>query len=298
MPLVQYLEEFWIGNSEYARYKRDVKKKPLTPYYIAMNHDDVQRHIAPFPGFAGVTIGGLTKAMLKNWMIWLAGRNTFRRLGKVFENLREKGLLTMEERNTLITAPISDIRRRLAVLLGCLCSMRSGEVRGLQWGDIESGLITIRHNYQDKEGVKLPKYNSVRKVPAPAAVQVLLEKVKNSAGDTSPGSFVLESPNRPGKPVCTNFFREALAKELTAIGINEAEQKERFLTFHSMRHTFVTLAQLAGIPDVEIRALSGHKDAAVMAKYSHVPQVIDFDEARRKIEATVQTEKTPKATNL
>jgi integrase len=215
----------------------------------------------------------------------------FRRLGEVAENLREKGVLTMEERNSLIAAPISDCRRRLAVLLGCLCSMRRGEVRGLQWGDIEGGLITIRHNYQDKEGVKLPKYNSVRKVPLPAAVQVLLEEMKNSIGDPSPGSFVLESPNRPGKPLCTNFFREAIAKELSAIGISEAEQKERFLTFHSMRHTFVTLAQLAGIPDVEIRALSGHKDAAVMAKYSHVPQVIDFDEARRKIEATVQVEK-------
>jgi hypothetical protein len=30
-----------------------------------------------------------------------------------------------------------------------------------------------------------------------------------------------------------------------------------------------------------------------MAKYSHVPQVVDFDEARRKIEAAVQVEKKP-----
>jgi hypothetical protein len=155
-------KKFWTGNSEYARYKRDIKKKPLTPYYISMNHDDVQRHIAPFPGFAGVTVRGLTKALLKRWMIWLAGRNTlrrkkdgtvfedkimsgrransvlqsmrvairwavdnediaidpFRRLGEVAENLRKKGVLTLEERNTLITVPISD-PHHLAVLLGC-----------------------------------------------------------------------------------------------------------------------------------------------------------------------------------
>jgi integrase len=116
--------------------------------------------------------------------------------------------------------------------------------------------------------------------------------------DTSPGSFVLESPARPGKPVCNNFFGVAIAKELASIGINKAEQKERFLTFHSMRHTFVTLAQLAGIPDVEIRALSGHKDAAVMQRYSHVPQVIDFEEARRRIEVSVQVEKKPTAANF
>jgi integrase len=125
-----------------------------------------------------------------------------------------------------------------------------------------------------------------------------LETAKKSARNISPGSFIFESPDYLGKPINTNFFREAIAKELTSIGISEAEQKERFLTFHSMRHTFVTLAQLAGIPDVEIRALSGHKDAAVMARYSHVPQVIDFEEARRKIEASVQVTMKPKAASF
>jgi hypothetical protein len=49
---------------------------------------------------------------------------------------------------------------------------------------------------------------------------------------------------------------------------------------------------------VEIRALSGHKDAAVMQKYSHIPQVIDFEEARRKIEASVQVEVKPWAASF
>ena len=53
---------------------------------------------------------------------------------------------------------------------------------------------------------------------------------------------------------------------------------------HSLRHTFVTLAQLSGISDVEIRAMTGQKSQAVMNRYSHAPQVINFDEARRKIE--------------
>ena len=33
-PLIQYLKKFWTPDSEYAQYKRDVQKKPLTPYYI------------------------------------------------------------------------------------------------------------------------------------------------------------------------------------------------------------------------------------------------------------------------
>jgi hypothetical protein len=65
------------------------------------------------------------------------------------------------------------------------------------------------------------------------------------------------------------------------------QQKKRNLASHSLMHTFVTLARLAGIPDIEIRALSGHKDAAVMGKYFHVSHVIDSDEARKKIEMSI-----------
>jgi integrase len=306
-----------------------------------MNHDDVPRHIEPFSGFAGVPVGGLTKAILKKWMIWIAGRKAirrkkagtsnegevlsgrranavlqsmrvairwavdneeipvdpFRKLGEVAEVSHEKGVLTLEERNKLITTPVKDYRTRLVMLLGCLCSMRRGEMRGLLWGDIESGIITIRHNYQDKDGMKLPKYNSVRKVPVPASVQELLDTAREYSQDVSLGSFVLSGLLTPEKPLSNNFFRDAVDKGLAAIGISLEQQKERNLTPHSLRHTFVTLAQLAGIADVEIRALSGHKDAAVMAKYSHVSQVIDFAEARRKIEASVGVSQGKKSVN-
>jgi hypothetical protein len=68
IPLVEYLSNFWTLNSEYAQFKRDVQKHPLTPYYIQMNHDDVRRHVQPFPGFDGVTVGSLNKATLKKWL--------------------------------------------------------------------------------------------------------------------------------------------------------------------------------------------------------------------------------------
>jgi integrase len=335
MPLIQYLEQFWSSNSEYANFKRDVQKNPLTPYYIEMNHDDVRRHVEPFPDFANVTVGSLNKAILKKWLIWLASRKTqrrkkdgtlieggtlssrranavlqsvrvavrwavdneeipsdpFRKLGEVTEDMKEKGVLTLEERNTLIKLPIADHRTRLVMLIGSLCGLRRGEMRGLQWGDIADGIITVQHNYLDKEGLKLPKYNSIRKVPVPTAVQSLLDTLPQNAINASPESFVLESPYRPGKPLNNNFFRDGVAKELSGLGITEAQQKERFITCHSLRHTFVTLAQLSGIPEVVISALAGHKNVGVTKKYTHVPQVIDFNDARKKIEVSYMTEK-------
>ena len=333
-PLIEYLSNFWTPNSEYAQFKRDVQKNPLTPYYIEMNHDDVRRHVQPFPGFDGVTVGSLSKAILKKWLIWLAGRKTirhkkdgtiiegnnlsgrrantvlqavrvairwavdneeidtdpFRKLGEVSENIKEKGVLSFEERNRLTTLPINDYRSRLVMLLGSFCGLRRGEMRGLQWGDLADGIITVQHNFIDTEGVKQPKYNSTRKVPITADVQKLLDIARENAFNISPESYILESPLTPGKPLCNNFFREAVTKELESIGITAAQQKERVLTLHSLRHTFITLAQLSGIPDVVIRALAGHKSEQVQRKYSHVPQVIDFNDARNKLEAYGQNE--------
>jgi integrase len=209
----------------------------------------------------------------------------FRKLGEVSESIKEKGVLTFEERNKLTTLPIGDYRTRLVMLLGSYCGLRRGEMRGLQWGDIADGIITVQHNYIDEEGVKQPKYNSTRKVPITADIQKMLDTAREKAFNVSPESYVLESPLRPGKPLNNNFFREGVTKELESIGIMAAQQKERVLTCHSLRHTFITLAELSGVPDVVIRALAGHKSEQVQRKYSHVPQVIDFNDARKKLEA-------------
>jgi len=221
--------------------------------------------------------------------------------------------LTFEERTKLTELPVTDknYRSRLVMLLGSYCGLRRGEMRGLQWGDIANGLITVQHNYIDGEGIKLPKYNSVRKVPVTSAVQKLfdfalkeqeLQDIKNKRPvNTSPSRFILESPKTAGKPISNNFFRDRVEIEFMGVGITTTQQDERVLTCHSLRHTFITLAQLSGIPEVEVQALVGHKNAAVTKKYTHVPQVINFDEARKKLESNGAnvpvTANLPKAVN-
>jgi hypothetical protein len=41
---------------------------------------------------------------------------------------------------------------------------------------------------------------------------------------------------------------------------------------------------MSGVPDVVIRVLDGNKSEQVQRKYSHAPQVIDFTDARKKLE--------------
>jgi integrase len=330
---IQYLESFWDADSPYVREAALIKKRPLSAAYIHTNHEDVGRHIAPFPPFRGIALQELTPALIRDWLLWASDRgmsgrkinivlqimrvpvryaleraetdrDPFRSIGKAVEMPREKGILTPVEVTRLITAPVTDPCHRLAVMLGVLCGMRMGEVRGLQWGDIRDGLIHIRHNWINGEGMKAPKCKggavreNPRAVPLPSSVAAVLENLRGL--NPAPDSFVMQSFRKDGEPVGKEYFRYVMGKELAAVGIpgiwkgKEAapegyvnEQKRRNLTFHGLRHTFITLGRLAGITDLEIRALAGHKSGAMTENYSHAAQVLDFTAAREKLEKAV-----------
>jgi integrase len=285
--------------------------------------------MAPFPGFQGITLRNLAPGIIRDWMTWAAGNEVsgriinlvlqgmriavryavdreeipldpFRTIKKAAEDYREKGILTPAEVSRIIAEPVQDPRRRLAVLLGVLCGLRRGEVRGLQWGDIGEGIITIRHNYQEDEGVKEPKYGSRRTVPVLGSVQSVLDMVRSLFGDPAPEVFVMSNPLSPEKPLSPKYFQRALQAELQVIGIPGTwegkspapvdyvnEQKRRNLTFHGLRHCYITLGRIAGISDVEIQALAGHRSGAMMERYSHASQVLDFAAAREKLERAI-----------
>jgi integrase len=217
----------------------------------------------------------------------------FRTIREAEEQPKERGVLTPGEVSSLVRAPGSDPRSRLAVLLGALCGLRRGEVRGLLWGDIGDGILTVCHNWIDGEGVKAPKCKggaireNKRLVPFPASVAAAFEAVRRLSRDPAPDRFVFEGMRRPGEPLGNTFFRRALADELLAIGIGSPEQRRRNITFHSCRHTFITLGRLSGISDMEIRAMAGHRSGAMTERYSHAGQVIDFDGVRQKLQKAI-----------
>ena len=315
----QYVSDFWLPDSPYVRECALVKKKPLSADYVTMNHENVRRHMEPFTGFDGVTLRSLTAGIIRDWMTWMADKgasgrviNTtlqamriavryviardelehdpFARIKEAQEEHRERGILTPAEVSRIITTPIRDHYIRLAVLLGLLCGLRRGEVRGLRWGDIENGIITVSGNYQDSEGLKAPKCGSYRKVPIPQSVQSALNKVYELA--EKPEGYVMASPAAPEKPLSTKYFQRALTGVLCTIGIQSDEQKQRNIVFHGLRHTYITLGRLAGITDMEIQAMAGHKSWAMMERYSHASQILDFATAREKLDKAITTVET------
>jgi integrase len=336
----QYVADFWKDDSPYVRECALVKKKPLSKGYIQIHHDDVRRHLEPFPGFQSVTLQTITAGHIRDWMTWASeqglkggrinkvmqamsvavhyavdreelDRDPFKNIHEAPDTRKEKGVLTSAEILMIIRAPVNDPRIRLAVLLGARCGLRLGEVRGLRWGDIGDGIINVCHNWVDGEGLKAPKQGSTGTVPISESVQTAIDVARKLTINPEPESFVMESLKCPGQPSCKTYFENGLEKELIAIGIPGewrpvlhqgkkltveekappegyiTEQKRRNLTFHGLRHTFVTLGRLAGLTDLEIQTLARHKSGAMMERYSHASQVLDFSAMREKLEKAV-----------
>ena len=245
---IQYVADFWLPDSPYVQECALVKKKPLAAAYINLHHEDVRRHIEPFPAFQGLGLRQITPGLIRDWMRWMAERGVkggrinkvmqamsvavryavareelerdpFKNIHEAPELRKEKGVLTSAEVVKLIGTLATDPRGRPAVLLGALCGLRLGEIRGLLWGDIGDGIITVRHNYVDDEGLKPPKSGSTGTVPFTGAVRAAIEEVRRVSLNPAPERFVMESLRCPGKPYAKSFFDDALKKELAAIGI-------------------------------------------------------------------------------
>jgi integrase len=313
-----YVADFWTADSPYCREAAVVNQRPLSAAYIDLNHKDVKRHLETYPPFARLALKNVTSGHIRDWRIWAAEKglsgsriNTimkamrvavryavdrgdlpadpFLKIGKAPEKSKEKGVLTQKEAVLLMTKGNVDPRDRAAILLGALCGLRRGEVRGLQWGDIdiENAVINVVHNWQDMEGVKAPKSGSTGTVPMSEAVVNALEAVRQYHRNPTSDAFVFERVNDSTLPMSGKWLEYALGRCLGAIGIDEIEQRERNITLHSLRHTFVTLGRLAGLNDFEIATLARHHGTgnAMTERYSHGGQAIDMEKARAKKEA-------------
>ena len=325
---LSYLENFWKPDSPYVKEWANVKKKPISGDYVELNNRNIRLHIKPFPKFNQLTLRELTAGHIRDWRIWAADKglhgrsinsclqtmrvavrdaidreeldkNPFRNIKSVDETPKESGVLTHDERIKLVNSNTTYPQSKLAVLLGLLCGMRRGEVRGLKYGDIVDGQIHINHNFVRLDGLKKPKNGKTRIVPCPDIVEELLEEVRKITPHTAPDDFVLQNFDCPGKPVGITFIRNAMRRELENIGITAgkeatedtpaipSEQEKRNLTFHSLRHTFITLGRLDGLSDLEVQTLAGHSSSRMMRRYSHADKVLDFRAMRGKLNKAV-----------
>lgn len=147
---------------------------------------------------------------------------------------------------------------RAALTLLAETGMRVGELKHLQWDDIDFPRNVIR--VQPKQGWR-PKTGDQRAIPISPATRAVLQQLPRQASRvvTAPPSKFSDAQNRP---VCERRLLDHLKRVLKRLGLPGH--------LHTFRHAFISNALTEGTAEAVVRAWVGHVDAEVLKLYTHI----------------------------
>ena len=162
-------------------------------------------------------------------------------------------------------------RLRLAVLLGAWCSMRMGEVCGLQRADFTNldnpPLATVRIVRQTNSKMRgaytdLKTKAGRREISIPPALVPVIKQHLSTWVAKAPTAPVFPRTTDPAKPVHHNTVRSAFERAREQLDMG-------WFVFHDLRHTGLTIFAQQGATLAELLERGGHVDVEVALHYQH-----------------------------
>jgi len=195
------------------------------------------------------------------------GRSPFD-LGKFFQNeskeRRKPHILTWEEQEKLLS--VAPPRIRVLTVLGVETGMRTGEMFGLRWQDIDFLQDTL-------QVVKSKTPSGIRTVPISAFCKSELRRWRNLIG---PEHSEWVFPSFSNKRHKLQGGRKAWASTLKKAGIC-------FFPIYYLRHAFASRMTAAGVSPITIAQMLGHASTQTVPRYSVVLDQNRLD-AMKKLE--------------
>ena len=310
--LLDFIDETWAKDSAYVQ-GRSLRGVDISERYIDDSRKIVHRIFGQ--AFKGLHVLDLTPAKLESAVLkasksygprtvnqalqavkvlyaWFCRQhrltNPLISIRKLAEHTKERGTVSAAELAAIISIPDESPRVKASVLLGGLCGLRSAKsvVFNGKTSIPSSCSSSICHNAPtNSDTVKTPKWGSTRTVPMPQAVADELKLVR--AMTNAPSSFVIFNEAATDRPIEEVTVTRGFQRLLRKVGISDQKRKDRNISFHSLRHTYVSLTRAAGVPDFAVMRLAGHRSGAMTETYSHVDNVVDFSAARAAIDSTL-----------
>ena len=211
-------------------------------------------------------------------------------------NLKRSGdfnVLTVAQVETVASKAGVDVTEeqaqmfQAAITTAAFTGLRTGELRALQWRDVDfvNAMIHVRTNRPIGGSEKAPKSDQVRSVPLMDDAAAALDGLSQREHFTDATDRVF--PNPTGGMLGDDALRDQLYAAMDAAGIDRTSfpVKPGF-RFHDLRHVFGTLAvQVWPLSDVQ--AYMGHADIQTTMRYvHHIPKTKaarEFTEAVQKM---------------
>jgi integrase len=171
------------------------------------------------------------------------------------------------------------------VRLAAESGLRSGEVRGLRWPDVELAALRLhvrRSVWRDI--VKVPKGRRTRRVAmTPELGETLSRLYRESVIERGLPAEGYVVPARDGVGPCGADTPLALVQRVQVRAGLVVGARPR-VTFHGLRHTAASSMLSAGVPAVVVAAQLGHASSAIThAVYEHLLDDTALDAAVRSV---------------
>ena len=159
--------------------------------------------------------------------------------------------------------------RKIGLLLGVELGLRIGEICGLQWGDFDLKLGTLKinrtvcriscENGHTKVVIQTPKTRtSRREIPIPKQLLIMLKKLRGCVSNAA--WFLSGNESKPTEPRC---YRKSIKSYLKQATVRQVRP-------HALRHTFATTCLQAGCDVKTLSELLGHANANItLQRYVH-----------------------------
>lgn len=143
--------------------------------------------------------------------------------------------------------------------------LRLGELRALQWGDVDfdAGVLRINRSWDAKEGMIDPKSAAgKRRVPIAAKLRIALEEHRARARHTGSDDLVFGAS--AARAFDGGNFRRRSAKALSDAGLGH-------VSLHQARHTFASMMIAANVQAKTLQEYMGHSSITVtLDRYGHL----------------------------
>ncbi len=173
----------------------------------------------------------------------------------------------------LLSIRWADNRAKMAVKIALNTGCRRGEVQALRWSDIEfhsnSARVFIRRSWNSEYGFTTTKTGEERIAYLGSKVTRDLKAYRKICLCSGNDDLIFASDVSGERPIDAKRLDWHLHSALSKIGIDEAMRRNRSLTFHKLRHYFITSLHEKGVSPLTIRKIVGHSDDDIEYVYFH-----------------------------